>query len=142
MPTTSFSLSRQFGFFAENRRRNEDMAALAGDIDSAGLTAISRWYAGRRPPAAGNPGSRHAGQRLYEEGNGNSAAPPCATCHQPDASGNARFPRLAGQKKPYLVKQLNDFKSGRRATDPQMAEVARGLSAADIQALADYLGER
>ena len=92
------------------------------------------------PGKAGEPGLAEAGRQIYEDGNGDPAVQPCAVCHQSDGAGNARFPWLAGQHKPYIVKQLGEFKSGRRATDPQMADIAKRLSAQEIRAQAEYIG--
>ena len=71
-----------------------------------------------------------------------NAAPPkaavCATCHGPDGiSSNSLWPNLAGQKREYLIKQLEDFRSGARK-DPLMAGQAASLSDEDIESLADY----
>lgn len=67
----------------------------------------------------------------------------CAYCHAIDGnSATARFPRLAGQRLDYLLKQLADFRAGRRRNDggvmatnaelldePDIARVARHFSA-------------
>lgn len=61
----------------------------------------------------------------------------CGYCHEYD--GNARmatFPVLAGQQRSYLVKQLEDFRAGRRQGD--MQATAELLSDADIAAVADH----
>jgi len=66
------------------------------------------------------------------------AATPCAACHganglsvMPDA------PNLAGQPRAYLVEQLKAFRGGRRPSET-MGLMAKNLSDADIQALADW----
>src|SRR5215475_2273319 len=42
----------------------------------------------------------------------------CATCHSLDGiSAMARFPKLAGQRASYIVKQVRDFRDGRRSND-------------------------
>ena len=42
----------------------------------------------------------------------------CATCHSLDGiSAMARFPKLAGQRAAYIVKQVRDFRDGRRSND-------------------------
>lgn len=68
------------------------------------------------------------GQEPYE---------PCGYCHEYD--GNASmpgFPVLAGQHRAYLVKQLKDFRAGRRSGT--MQGTAELLSDADIETVADY----
>ena len=79
------------------------------------------------------------GRALFEDGNTDTGLPACAGCHQSDGKGNARFPRLAGQHQAYTLKQLADYKSGRRATDPLMTTVGKRLSAEEAKALAEYI---
>jgi cytochrome c553 len=69
-----------------------------------------------------------------------AAEPPviaaCQACHGRDGISSAgHIPNLAGQKKDYLAKQLEAFKSGERKND-LMAAIAAQLSDADIAALA------
>ncbi len=62
----------------------------------------------------------------------------CAGCHGPKGtSANPQWPNLAGQHKQYLVKQTRDFRDGKRM-DPVMAPMAKGLTDAEIGALAAY----
>ncbi len=62
----------------------------------------------------------------------------CAGCHGVDGnSPNAIWPSLAGQHASYLVKQLENFKSGER-TDPVMQGMAATLSEEDMQDVAAY----
>jgi cytochrome c553 len=75
--------------------------------------------------AAGNP----------EAGRQKAAA--CMACHGPDGNSPAdMWPKLAGQLPEYIVKQLQDFKAGRRQDEqmsPQAANVAE-IDMADIAA--------
>ncbi len=62
----------------------------------------------------------------------------CVACHGPQGkSVNPMWPSLAGQKQGYLVKQMTDFREGRRQ-DPLMSPTARPLSDVDIADLAAY----
>lgn len=64
------------------------------------------------------------------------AADHCAACHGQDGLGlTDRFPRLAGQNRQYLTKQLQDFASGRRVSSI-MTDKAKLLDASNIAALA------
>jgi cytochrome c oxidase subunit 2 len=59
-------------------------------------------------------GDAAAGKKLYAT---------CAACHGPEGQGNVQLnaPRLAGQQDWYLVRQLQNFKSGLRGTQPKDA---------------------
>lgn len=49
-------------------------------------------------------------------------------------------PRLAGQHNPYLLAQLKGFKAATRADyDGTMTSAAQGLTAEELEPLADYL---
>jgi len=62
----------------------------------------------------------------------------CQFCHGLNGEASSIiYPRLAGQNKLYLEKQLNDFKSGKRQTEP-MNEISASLTADEIAALAVY----
>lgn len=66
----------------------------------------------------------------------------CAACHAPD--GNSVIPvnpKLAQQHPEYLVKQLQEFKSGKRA-NPIMVGMATMLSDQDMQNVAFWLNSK
>ena len=65
----------------------------------------------------------------------------CASCHTDSYAGTKAVARLAGQREDYLLKALNDYKSGQRSGGGMaaMAEVAYPLSEEEITALAHYL---
>ena len=62
----------------------------------------------------------------------------CSACH--GADGNSAItlnPKLAGQHPEYLIKQLTNFKEGKRA-NAVMSGIAANLSADDMKGLAAY----
>ncbi|MCJ8351445.1 cytochrome c [Moritella sp.] len=62
----------------------------------------------------------------------------CMACHGvAGISSVPMYPNLAGQKAMYLVKQLKDFKSGKRP-DPTMKGMSMALSDTDIANIAAY----
>ncbi len=66
----------------------------------------------------------------------------CAACH--GVEGNSTIPvnpKLAQQHPEYLVKQLMDFKSGKRAS-PVMSGMAALLSDADVNKVALWVGSK
>jgi len=71
-----------------------------------------------------------------EAGQARSAT--CAACHGPDGNSvNPTWPSIAGQNAPYILKQLQAFKSGSR-TDPLMTAQALPLSEQEMRDLAVY----
>lgn len=66
----------------------------------------------------------------------------CAACHGPDGnSPSPQFPIIAGQYPDYLVKALQDYKSGAR-NNAIMAGFAAGLSQQDMEDLAAYFAQQ
>ena len=63
----------------------------------------------------------------------------CIACHGPFGEGNkpASFPALKSQHADYLIKALNDFKSGARSNNPEniMHMIAKKMTAEEIKAV-------
>jgi len=69
---------------------------------------------------------------------GAKKAQTCAACHGPDGnSSNPVWPSLAGQHAEYILKQLQDFKSGKRE-NAQMSPMAVNLGEQDMLDLAAH----
>jgi cytochrome c553 len=76
--------------------------------------------------AAGNPAA------------GQEKAAVCMACHGPDGNSLAdMWPKLAGQLPDYILKQLRDFKAGRRS-DEQMSPQVANLTEADMLDIAAF----
>jgi len=156
-PTTYPNLAGQFaGYifkqvqdFQLGNRQDDTMSAMASMVASRqDLKDIAAYFASRKQMKGKPSGSKVAksGARLYKSGNkklGDYGA--CVRCHGKNGKGkgkgNSLFPIIGGQQKAYIIKQLKDFKSGKRTNDPagMMAMVAKGLSDKEITAVADYV---
>ena len=65
----------------------------------------------------------------------------CKLCHGFNGeASNAIYPRLAGQHENYIIKQLHDFRNGRRKGT--MNEMAADLTDPQIDALAKYFSSQ
>lgn len=153
-PTTFPNLAGQYaGYifkqvqdFQLGNRHDDTMSAMAATVVSKqDLTDISVYFASQKQMKASG-GSNKSGAKLFKSGNkklGNYGA--CVRCHGKNGKGkgknNSLFPVIGGQQKAYLIKQLKDFKDGKRANDPagMMAMVAKGLSDKEIGAVAEYV---
>ena len=61
-------------------------------------------------------------------------------CHLGGLKGQNEVPRVEGQHHDYVVKQLQDFKAGRRTNDSgTMSSVSKTLSGEDMDALANHV---
>ena len=91
-----------------------------------------------------SPGARAAptGETIAREGIA-GVVPACAACHGPDGEGggDGLYPRLAGLPAAYLRRELGLFRDGVR-TSPLMMPMAKGLTDADIAAVAEYFSAK
>ncbi len=80
------------------------------------------------------------GKRIYTDGGEAPGASACMTCHGADGMGMAAagFPRLAGLSATYLIKQIDDFRSGARA-NPVMQPIAAALTDEEAKAVSERL---
>jgi cytochrome c553 len=77
-----------------------------------------------------------------DDGGGPPLAAACQACHGREGiSESGAFPNLAGQKKEYLVRQLQAFRGGQRKND-FMAAIAGQLSDADMETLALFWSQK
>ena len=72
----------------------------------------------------------------------NLATEVCAGCHGADGNSMiAAFPKLAGQQKVYLLRELKDYKSGKRVSEV-MAPLVANLSEDELTQLAAYYAKQ
>ena len=116
------------------------MWGMAAQLTDAAITEIAAYYAAQHP-APGRPAGREetaAGKKIFEEGIAAQQVPPCQSCHGDKAAGNGPFPRLAGQHRPYLERQLAAFISNARANE-LMHENSKNLTALQVSQIAAFL---
>ncbi|BAO28878.1 cytochrome c553 [Sulfuritalea hydrogenivorans sk43H] len=66
----------------------------------------------------------------------------CALCHGPEGeSASAVYPRLAAQHPDYIIKQLKDFRDGRRKSET-MTDMVKDLKDDEIAGLAAYFASK
>ena len=74
---------------------------------------------------------------------GKEKAVSCGGCHGADGnSANPAWPKLAGQHADYIVKQLADFKEGKKRSDPLMAGQVASLSSQDMADLGAFFSSK
>lgn len=67
----------------------------------------------------------------------------CGICHRADLSGQNQVPHIAAQREDFLAHTLRAYRDDqRRGSDTQMNGVVKGLSDADVAAIAHYVAQR
>lgn len=141
-------IKKQIRDFQAGKRNDDTMSPMAATVTEAqDLEDIAAYFMSQPPmKGSGSKGPKaEKGKQLFMEGNLEKGVYGCKNCHGENGKGKAAenhlFPVLAGQNKDYLVKQLIDLKEGRRTNDPagMMGDIAKGLSAEEIDNLAEYL---
>lgn len=133
-------LAHQLEAFADGRRQNASMRWIAGQLTPAERLRVAEYYS-TLPAASGGTADAPV-PAIYASGDPGREIPPCASCHGVDARGiGSGIPPLAGQPAAYIAQQLDDWRRGRRRSDPDgvMLEIARALSLRETAAVAAYV---
>jgi len=128
-----------------NQVVNQTMGAVLSVVLSVCCLPMSAWAAAKTSAAlkvsASPPPSQKGNPLLGRE---KIDSERCQECHGIDGQGaghangpEGKFAKLAGQDAAYLVKQMQDFRSGARKHD-QMAIMARSVSDEDVRDISAY----
>ena len=142
-------ITTQLAHFKAGIRVNAVMQGMAAPLSDADMAGLGAYFASQKPKIAGAKDAALArqGQKLWRAGDAANGIPACSACHGPAGAGLPKnFPRVGGQWADYTVAQLKAFRSGERGSDPAgkdrngkiMAGVARGMTDAQMKAVAEY----
>jgi len=142
---TEIYIAQQLKSFDHHLRTDrlaiEIMAGMSRDISISQTKEIAEYFASQKlinEPYVGSADTSK-GKDIFENGIPDRGLPACASCHGPEAKGQLNFPRLAGQHKAYLVKQLHVFKDTHGRPNTPMDFVIKNLSEKEIEHVATYL---
>lgn len=133
-------LLKQFHYFANGERKSYVMEQLAKALSDDERINLSLYFSSLKVKSDAHLEgstlleSSARGREKYQSF--------CFACHGEDGLGNKDMPRLAGQKKAFLVETLNTFKQGKstRSNSP-MVKIMKAVKASDIEPLADYISK-
>jgi len=142
-------IERQVMDFQNEKRTDPVMSPMAAAVtDPQDLKDIAAYFASQKK-MAGTPGGNKElaakGEAIFQQGIADSGVYACSSCHGKDGRGkdpnNSLFPVIGGQTKDYLLKQMNDFRSGDRKNDPagMMGGIASKMTDAEIDAVAEFV---
>ena len=141
----SIYIAKQFRNFQTGAREHQIMSAMSAIISDAELVDITAYFASQKQMSGGGKGGNKVGENLFTKGDMDRGIPPCQSCHGLNGKGQAPdvydYPVIGGQQKGYLKTQLNHWRSGERSNSigGVMNGVAKNLTDAEIEALADYI---
>ena len=139
---------KQIYDFQMESRSDPRMSPIAHTLANAQDTRDIAAYFAAQPTMHGTLGKNAQvprGKAIYDNGIPARGIGSCAQCHGPNGKGSAQgmalFPVIGGQNKAYMLKQFNDFKMGKRNTDPSgvMAGLGKQLNKEELDAVAEYL---
>ncbi len=113
------------------------MAAQLTDETTAGIAA----YFAALPAAPGKSAGAleaAAGKTIYDEGVTAQHVASCQGCHGKKGEGKANFPRLTGQHRDYLERQMEAFATNLRV-NASMHDTSKNLTALQISEVAAFL---
>lgn len=127
----------------EPRRHDAVMASMVAPLNDDDKRAVAAWFSSQElePEAARNPDTIEQGQEIWRAGIKSKGVAACAACHGPAGAGMpAEYPAIAGQYSDYTFQQLQAFREGDRANDPNsmMRDIALKMTDAEMRAVADY----
>lgn len=135
---------KQLMDFKQGNRENATMAGMVAALSEEDMKNLAAYYESQKPKGSAFDGELiEKGQNIYRGGITEANIAACMGCHAPTAQGNgpAAWPALAGQHPEYIVAQLQAFKQGMRANDPNgmMRNLTARMEEPEMKAVAAYI---
>lgn len=126
-------LLEQIRKFGSGERKDPFMQGLIKVLKDDERLQITLYYAGVSVrPSPADPAQVARGKGLFDK--------LCVRCHGEQARGNDAYPRLAGQKLPYLQTSITRYRDQTGVRNNQLMSIATApLKNEDIVAIAHYL---
>lgn len=138
--------SRHLEHYKSGVRENAIMAGFASVLSSEDMHDIGAYFAAQTvQTGVADETIVSKAQALYRGGDTARGIPACMACHGPGGGGNplVPYPALSGQHANYSADMLRRYRDGAVYGDDAnaavMADVAKALTDAEIDALASYM---
>ena len=136
---------KQLTDFKKGDRKDPTMTGMAAPLNDQDVADLAAYFSSQKVAIGSAADAEKAalGKKVYTGGNAAKGISACMACHGPSGAGNpgAKYPALHGQQSMYVIKQLQDFRSGTRSNDPakMMSSIAAKMSDKEIEAVAEYI---
>ncbi|HEX2888713.1 cytochrome c4 [Vineibacter terrae] len=122
--------------YKRGTRKSDPMSTVAETLERDEMMALAAYFAGKPWPRLGQPSASDAIAAQAQRAN---VAVNCTGCHLGAYQGDGTQPRLAGQRREYLVKSMIEFRTRTRGNNPGMSDLMLSISEEAIAACAEYL---
>jgi cytochrome c553 len=122
--------------FKRGDRKNEIMQPIVAWMERADMLVIAEYFSKKPWPDLGQP---RAPKEVANRALRANASVGCTGCHLDQFQGDGTVPRLAGMRREYLTKTINDFRSRARGNNPGMSDLMLATAPEDLAALTEYL---
>jgi len=136
---------QQLKNFQSGDRQDPSMSPQAANLSEQDMLDLAAYFASQTiKGGSAFKDSLMLGQKIYRGGNKKTGVAACIACHGPTGKGNpaAKYPTISGQHAAYTLKQLQDYKSGKRKATGKaeiMRDIAIRMSEAEMQAVTNYI---
>jgi cytochrome c553 len=124
-----------------NQAAQDYMWGPAQWLDAATAKAVAAYYSAQKV-LTGTVVDRELaarGKAIFRSTPSAKDADACTNCHGDEGVGGGRAPRLAGQHRHYLLRQLAAVEANERQVPDEMHAAVRALGDDERKALAEYL---
>ena len=122
--------------FKIGTRKQALMSPIAATIEKEDMLALAAYFSKLEWPNLQQPS---APKDVATKALSASASVGCPGCHLEYYQGDGTTARLAGQRREYLAKTMNEFRDHTRGNNPGMSSLMKSTSPEAIAALAEYL---
>lgn len=133
---------KQLTEFKSGARKNPIMMGMAAPLSPEDMKNVGAYFSEQKikPRDAADKALLPEGKKIFKGGVASTKIPACMACHGPNGAGiPAQYPRLGGQHAGYIVAQMTAFRSGERANNTVMRDIALKMTDAQIKAVAEYI---
>jgi cytochrome c553 len=138
---------KQLQDYKSKLRASSIMGEAVADLTDRDMANLAVFYAKQKPLAGPVRDPAASVAKLVNLGDGDRLIAACDSCHGAHGAGNPGFygmPSLKNQKREDLATEMKLFRTGERSNDVYrvMRDPAKGLTDAEIAALAEYYGSK
>ena len=133
---------KQLTEFKSGARKNPIMMGMAAPLSPEDMKNVGAYFSEQKikPRDAADKALLPEGKKIFKGVVASTKIPACMACHGPSGAGiPAQYPRLGGQHAGYIVAQMTAFRSGERANNTVMRDIALKMTDAQIKAVAEYI---